>query len=64
MTFIVIKDTAEREREDAMRRRYEELQALVAAKQSPDPTIVMETTCPTCGRKRYVALGPATSKDT
>lgn len=56
MTIVVVKDPKDREREEASRRRLEELQKLVEQRMDKEPHIVMETTCPTCGHKRYVPL--------
>jgi len=57
VTLIVIPDPADRERQEARQRRQDELHQLVKAYRDREPTIVMTTTCPTCGRQRYVPVG-------
>ena len=57
MTFV-IRAEEDRKRDAELRQKYLDFLQRVTSVLSGDPAVVDESTCPTCGQKRYTA--PAT----
>ena len=52
MTFV-IRAEEDRKRDAELRQKYLDFLQRVTSVLSGDPAVVVESTCPTCGRKRY-----------
>ena len=58
MSIIVIGAEEDREREKLLCQRYDEIMSSPLDPDPLNPRVVVESTCPTCGQKRYTV--PAT----
>lgn len=53
---VVIPDPKERERKEKARQYLDQLQQITNKVLQERDILLLETTCPTCGGKRYVSL--------
>ena len=53
MSIIVIRAEEDRKRDAELRQKYLDFLQRVVSVVSGDPAVVVESTCPTCGQRRY-----------